>query len=143
MEKRSHGQIRTHDRKDGLTTYSLRVRAYGRREVVTLGTDADGWTMHKAERKLEQVLAEIQVGVWRPPSMSAGGEDPTFHEFASRWWFARKSELRPTTQADYEWRLGKHLLPFFHAYRVSAITIALVDELEKPQHSRKRFTVGY
>ena len=82
MEKRSHGQIRTHDRKDGLTTYSLRVRAYGRREVVTLGADADGWTMRKAERKLEQVLAEIQVGVWRPPSMTAGGEDPTFHEFA-------------------------------------------------------------
>ena len=117
-----------HERKDGLTTYSLRVRAYGRREIVTLGTDADGWTMRKAERMLEQVLAEIQVGVWRPPSMPAGGEDPTFHEFASRWWFARKSELRPTTQADYEWRLGKHLLPFFHAFQVSGITIALVDE---------------
>ena len=121
-------QIRTHERKDGLTTYSLRVRAYGRREVVTLGTDADGWTMRKAERMLQQVLAEIQVGVWRPPSMSAGGEDPTFHEFASRWWFARKSELRLTTQADYEWRLRKHLLPFFADFPVSAITIALVDE---------------
>jgi len=113
MEKRPRGQIRTHERKDGLTTYSLRVRAYGRREIVTLGTDADGWTMRKAERKLEHVLAQIQVGVWRPPRMSAGGEDPTFHEFASRRWFARKSELRPTTQADYEWRLRKHLLPFF------------------------------
>lgn len=62
MEKRSHGQIRMHERKDGLTTYSLRVRAYGRREVVTLGTDTDGWTMRKAERALEQILAEIQVG---------------------------------------------------------------------------------
>jgi Phage integrase, N-terminal SAM-like domain len=68
------------------------------------------------------------VGVWRPPSVSAGGGDPTFHEFASRWWFARKSELRPTTQADYEWRLRKHLLPFFADFQVSAITIALVDE---------------
>ncbi|MGO9973204.1 MAG: hypothetical protein ACLP01_10405 [Solirubrobacteraceae bacterium] len=56
------------------------------REVVTLGTDADGWTMRKAERALEQILAEIQVGVWWPPSMSAGGEDPSFHEFESRWW---------------------------------------------------------
>ena len=37
-----------HERKDGLTTYSLRVRAYGRREIVTLGTDADGWTTRKA-----------------------------------------------------------------------------------------------
>ena len=62
MEKRSHGQIRTHERHDGKVTFSLRVRAYGRREVVALGTDADEWTLRKAERKLEQVLAEIQVG---------------------------------------------------------------------------------
>ena len=62
MEKRSHGQIRTHDRKGGLTTYSLRIRAYGRREVVTLGTHADGWTMRKAERGLEEILAEIHAG---------------------------------------------------------------------------------
>ncbi len=128
MEKRVHGQIRTHERRDGKITYSLRVRAYGRREVVTLGTDADGWTLRKAERRLEQILAEIQVGLWRPPSMSPGGEDPTFHVFASRWWCARKSELRPTTQADYEWRLRKHLLPFFADTKVSVITIALVDE---------------
>ena len=143
MEKRSQGQIRTHDRKDGLTTFSLRVRAYGKREVVTLGTDAEGWTMRKAERKLEQVLAEIQVGVWRPPSTSAGSEDPTFHEFASRWWLARKSELRSTTQADYVWRLGKHLLPFFHAYRVSAITIAVVDEYRSEKViERERITAA-
>jgi hypothetical protein len=117
-----------HERKDGLTTYSLRVRAYGRREVVTLGTDADGWTYRKAERKVEQVLAEIQVGVWRPPSAGTAGEDQTFHEFASRWWAARKSELRPATQADYEWRLKKHLLPFFAPVPVASITIALVDD---------------
>ena len=42
VENRSHGQIRTHEWKDGLTTYSLRVRAYGRREVVTLATAPTG-----------------------------------------------------------------------------------------------------
>jgi hypothetical protein len=42
-------------------------------------------------------------------------------------WFGRKSELRPTTQADYEWRLRKHLLPFLADFRVSALTIALID----------------
>ena len=89
--------------------------------------------MRKAERALEQILAEIQLGVWRPPSPSAGGENPTFHGFASRWWFARKSELQLTTQADYEWRLRKHLLPCFHAFQLSAITIALVDEYRSEQ----------
>ena len=94
--------------------------------------------MCKAERALEQILAEIQVGVWRPPSMSAGGEDPTFHEFASRWWFARKSELRPRTQADYEWRLRKRLLPFFAHFRVSAITIAFVEYRSQKVIERER-----
>ncbi|MGO9973203.1 MAG: hypothetical protein ACLP01_10400 [Solirubrobacteraceae bacterium] len=42
--------------------------------------------------------------------------------------FARKPELRPATQADYEWRLRKHLLPFFADFKISAITIPLVDE---------------
>ena len=63
----------------------------------------------------------------RPACPPAGRTRP-FHELASRWWFARKSKLRPTTQADYEWRLRKHLLPFFADINVSAITIALVDE---------------
>lgn len=41
-----------------------------------------------------------------------------------------RSQVRAasTTQADYEWRLRKHLLPFFADFRVSALTIALVDE---------------
>ena len=33
--------------------------------MVPLGTDADGWTMRKAGRKLEEVLAEIQVDEYR------------------------------------------------------------------------------
>ena len=67
MEKRPRGQIRMHERRDGQVTYSLRVRAYGRREILTLGTDTEGWTHRKAERMLDRVLAEIEVGVWRPP----------------------------------------------------------------------------
>jgi hypothetical protein len=78
---------------------------------------------------LERVLAEIEVGVWKPPTAKGLGDaDQTFHEFASRSWTARRAELRPTTQADYEWRLRKHLLPFFADFRVPEITVALVDE---------------
>src|SRR6516162_1145979 len=51
----------------------------------------------------------------------------TFHKFASRWWAARKGELRPNTQLDYEWRLRSHLLPFFADYAISEIDIAIVD----------------
>ena len=51
----------------------------------------------------------------------------TFHVFASRWWAARKGELRPRTRENYEWRLRKHLLPFFCDYAISEIDVALVE----------------
>lgn len=50
----------------------------------------------------------------------------TFHEFASRWWVARRAELRPNTRLDYEWRLRKHLLPFF-ADTIADIDVDAVD----------------
>jgi len=129
MEKRARGEIRVHQRADGLRTYSLRFRVNGSRQSLTLGTDAEGWTRRRAERKLDDVLAEVRAGVWQPPAPPdpADSRGATFHEFASRWWAARKAELRPKTQADYEWQLGKHLLPFFANVRLSEIDIALVE----------------
>ncbi len=68
MEKRASGEIRVHERKDGQVTYSLRFRVDGKREVLTLGTDTDGWTHRKAERRLDDVLARVRAGVWQPPA---------------------------------------------------------------------------
>jgi integrase len=130
MEKRAGGEIRVHQRVDGRRTYSLRFRVNGKRRSLTLGTDADGWNDRRAERKLEDVLAEVRAGVWQPlaPPDAGDSRDITFHEFASRWWAARKAEaLRPKTQQDYEWQLRKHLLPFFAKYAVTDIDIALVE----------------
>ena len=115
MEKRARGEIRVRERRDGRLTYTIRFRVDGKRHSFTLGTDRDGWTYRKAERKLEDVLAQVRAGVWKPeaPVRREPVGDQTFHEFASRWWAARKGELRPNTQLDYEWRLRKRLLPFF------------------------------
>jgi integrase len=35
--------------------------------------------------------------------------------------------MRASTQADYEWQLTHHLLPFFRHHRLSQITVAEVD----------------
>ena len=53
--------------------------------------------------------------------------DPTFHEFATDWLAARAPELRPATVEAYRNELTCHLLPFFHAHRLSQITVAEVD----------------
>jgi integrase len=122
------GNIRTHERADGLTTYSLRFGAEGKRHIIRLGTELDGWTHARAEIELQNTLAKIEAGIWEPPSDKATpAEEPSFHEFASRWLAARRHEIRDTTYADYRWRLVHHLLPFFADYKPSAITIALVD----------------
>ena len=67
--------------------------------------------------------------MWKPegPVRRETVGDLAFHEFASRWWAARKGELRPNTQLDYEWRLRKYLLPFFADMPISEIDVDAVD----------------
>jgi len=129
MEKRARGEIRVRERVDGRLTYTIRFRVDGKRHSYSLGTDLDGWTYRKAERKLEDVLAQVRAGVWKPEAEERREKvgDLTFHGFASRWWVARKGELRPNTQLDYEWRLRKHLLPFFAEMLISEIDVDAVD----------------
>ena len=106
-------------------TYALRFRAYGRREYVTLGTAEDGWTHHRAEVELENVLADVRRGIWRPPAPEPEPprQEPTFHEFASEWMEGIRPELRPRTAEDYEWSLTHHLLPHLTRLRLSQITV--------------------
>jgi integrase len=114
--------------------FALRFRAYGRREYVTLGSANDGWTRAKAEDALRHTLADIERGIWRPPDRSPIKsvapqlpDDPTFHEFASRWFDDNKGGWRKATQVDYLWQLSTHLLPFFAGHHLSEITVAEVD----------------
>ena len=61
------GQIRTHTRRDGLTTFSLRLRVDGTRYTIRLGTEAEGWSHVRAELELANTQAEIRAGTWTPP----------------------------------------------------------------------------
>ena len=68
-------------------------------------------------------------------------------ETALDWTFLSPSALFEPGQRTGRFRIGKDSL-LVDANGSSAISmedyaIALVDELEKPQHSRQRFTVGY
>src|SRR3954452_17466976 len=121
MAPTATGSIVAHLRKDGLTSYWLRFRAYGERHRIVLGTDEDGWTRKRAEAELRNVLARVDAGIWRPPEKRSEPDGsplaPRFHAFASEWFDARLPELAPKTQIDYyyRWRLSNHVLPFFHA----------------------------
>ncbi len=94
MARAASGQVLEREGKRG-RTFALRFRAYGQRQYVTLGTAEDGWTRARAEEELQNVLADVRRGIWRPPEpvVEAPRAEPTFHEFASQWFAAREPEL--------------------------------------------------
>jgi integrase len=127
MARRATGSIRTRENRDGTVSHELRFSAYGEREVLTL-RDVPRTV---AERELELILAKAKAGVWRREDhevaeLAPPPEVPTFHVLASEVLAARKADLAPRAYDDYLWLLRRHLLPFFHAYRVDAITRQLV-----------------
>jgi integrase len=128
MAKRATGEVIERERKSG-RVFALRFRAYGRRHFVTLGGAEAGWTRKRAETELRHVLADVERGLWAPgvAHVAEAPAAPTFHEFASEWLEARRSELKETTLADYTWQLCNHLLPFFHHHHLPQITVAEVD----------------
>ena len=94
MPRQATGQVVERATKAG-TVYALRFRALGERQYVTLGSRDDGWTRAKAETELQNVLADVRRGKWRPPVTEPPPEStevPTFHQFASEWYAAQKLE---------------------------------------------------
>ena len=111
-------------------SFSLRFRAYGKRQVIKLGRPEDGWTMQMAQRELAVVLRDVDLGIWRPPRLDPAptqGIDPTFHEFASDWFATKELEVETNTANHYRNDLTNHLLPFFKGHHLSQITVAEVD----------------
>jgi integrase len=129
MAPKPTGEVVERQRRRG-TTYALRFRVAGQRQYVTLGNSWDGYTRREADIELENVLADVRRGIWKPPTVevvAVPAEDPTFHVFASEWLESQRHELAPRTIEDYELALTHHLLPFFAKHRLSQITAREVD----------------
>lgn len=129
MGRPASGQVVV-DARGEHARYALRFRAYGKRHYLALGSAAEGWTRGRAMIELENVLADVRRGIWRPPEPEPAQTpltDPTFHVFASRWLAAKRAEIRPNTARSYHSDLTLHLLPFFAQHRLSQITVAEVD----------------
>jgi integrase len=83
-----------------------------------------------AQRELAVVLRDVDLGTWRPPRPDPAPTktaNPTFHEFASDWFAAKRLEIDANTASSYGNDLTNHLLPFFKDHRISEITVAEVD----------------
>jgi integrase len=125
MARPATGQVVERDGKHR-TTYALRFRAYGeRRYVTTLAT-----SRAEAAVELENVLADVRRGIWRepvPPPVEESQEEPTVHVLASEWFERRRHAVDERTVDHWRWALTNHVLPFFERFKVSEVTVAIVD----------------
>jgi integrase-like protein len=138
-DTRATGQVLTYKRKDGLTSWYLRVRDHGSRHRIKLGTELDGWTQARARIELQNVLARIQAGLWEPPTPQATSlDDPSFHQFASSWLARRRPSYKKRTYEHYRYFLTDHLLPAFASLRLSQWTTRRSIATWRQSNSRAR-----
>lgn len=139
MAAKAKGEVIETPLKDG-TNFALRFPAYGERLYVTLGLDRDGWTPEKAQEKLDDTLAEVQLGIWIPPQkkrrkrseaddapVDASLEVIYFGPFAIDLAKSRKGQVSDTTSEADQWMLS-HLLPFFGDWPLSEIDAEAIDD---------------
>lgn len=120
MARKNTGSVFEKAWSDGTTiSYGAYVRAYGRREKVTFGTNDQGWNTRRAEIEAERIVQQIERGTWVPPRLEPREDrldvamadlgvtvDESVRVFAKRWWRAKQLELDEDTINDYRWRLG-------------------------------------
>ncbi len=138
MPRQAFGSLDTIKLEDGTRAFRLRFPAAGKRQRVVLHERPScecgcggSWTERAARTELGNTLARVRAGVWEPsePPPRRSGEPvaPTFHEYASAWLRGKVSgvlgdkSIDTNTEADYRWRLIRHLLPFFASHRIDAI----------------------
>jgi len=127
------GTIECHEWKDGRTvSWRLRVRAYGQRYRIDLGTNHEGWSEDRAKGELDRVNEQIERGTWRPPEpIVEPQKSETLHVTASRFYQRKKQEgLEPKTEADYMWRL-KYLLGYEPEKPTDSIDVRWVDDFRE------------
>jgi integrase len=140
MPRASSGHVTEWRWSDGETvSFGAKLRAYGRYEKVTFGTNKQGWNRTRAALETERIVQQIERGTWIPPRLEPPEDrleeamaglgvrvDETFRGFAKRWWRAKRLGLDDDTVNDYEWRLG-YLERFFGRVRISEISPRLID----------------
>jgi hypothetical protein len=114
-------------------SYGAQVRAYGRYEKVTFGTNKQGWNRTRAELETERIAQQIDRGTWVPPRLEPR-EDRLEDAMATLGVHVDESFRVFATINDYEWRLG--YLERFFGRRLREITPRLVDRFRDELHEQ-------
>ena len=122
--------VKRYRKRDRQYTYGLRIRAYGERHWVPLGTEREGWNDLRAADRRDEIAALVRRGAWRPPNafeLDPRERNPGFHEFASDWPKRYRRTVDASTADTAEYMLSHHLLPFLHTYRLDEIDYGVLS----------------
>jgi integrase len=122
--------VKRYRKRDRQYAYGLRIRAYGERCWVPLGTEREGWNDVRAADRRDEIASLIRRGAWRPPNtleLDPREKNPGFHEFASDWLKRYRRTVDESTANTAEYMLSHHLLPFLHTYRLDEIDFAVLS----------------
>lgn len=77
--------VKRYRKRDKQFSYGLRMRAYGEKHWVPLGTEREGWNDVRAADRRDEIASLIKRGAWQPPNtfeLDPREKNPGFHEFA-------------------------------------------------------------
>jgi integrase len=126
MARPATGTIIERRNAAGRIDRTLRFPVNGHKRRIPLGQV----TREVAEDRLAVELAKVRDGEWAPPAPPEPVRDstaPMFHAYAEQWWSLTEGQLSANTQADYRWRLEKHLLGYFGPMPLDTIKAASVE----------------
>jgi integrase len=92
-----------------------------KRKSVKLGLESDLPTKRSAQRKLSEILSEINDTNYKPKSAIS------FRTFIGKYRENKLATLKDTTRHGYENNIRKHYLPFFGDYALAEIDTELVQ----------------
>lgn len=122
--------VKRYRKRDHQFSYGLRIRAYGKRFWVPLGTEREGWNDVRATDRRDEIAALVRRGAWRAPDafeLDPREKNPGFHEFATDWLRRYRRIVKPRTAELAEYLLSRHVLPFLHEYRLGEIDFAVLS----------------
>jgi integrase len=108
----ARGTILSRRNRDGSVTYSIKYRTNDGTQV----KKAIGASRRAAEKALSAALVAIDRGELVRPTRE------TFESYARRWLADHRPRVERATAIDYTNSLENHLLPYFGALRLTAIT---------------------
>lgn len=83
-----------------------------------------GYSLHNAQEKKRQLLAQITQGTFGIEEI----ESPLFGDYYEKWLSRKRSELRPTTIRSYENSYEKYIGPYFDQMQLSEVTPEIVQK---------------